>query len=427
VLEKHKNNSATLHFHSKITSDNRQYKGVSPIVALHSHQRKLAGLVNEAIQKLPLVRPEIAHLGNALLIKSEHGTDMRRKPDFVTVTRGPGMRSNLLTGLDTAKGLAVAWQVPFLGVNHMQAHALTPRLVSALAPLEEIGIDKPLEYSPAFPFLSLLVSGGNTMLVHSKALCDHEILSQTVDIAIGDMIDKCARDILPNTILESSPDVSYGPVLENYAFPDAAETGDYDYHPPDQKGLMRRRGGTASRSSVSLAIREWAITPPLSRGTSKNAKILPTLFSFSGIGSAVQSIMKETLLLTDEERVVVAREAMRVAFEHLASRVFMALKKENVEGVGTLVVAGGVASNQYLKHILRALLDANGYADVNLVFPPPTLCTDNAAMIGWTGIEMFDAGYRTDLEARALAKWAIDPNAADGGILGPKGWMKESV
>lgn len=130
VLEKHKNNSATLHFNEKITSDNREYRGVYPIKAHHGHQEKLAGLVRAAVQNLPIQRSEIAHLGNTLLVKGENGTIMRKKPDFVSVTRGPGMRANLITGLDTAKGLAVAWQVPFLGVNHMQVRRIGERNAS---------------------------------------------------------------------------------------------------------------------------------------------------------------------------------------------------------------------------------------------------------------------------------------------------------
>jgi N6-L-threonylcarbamoyladenine synthase len=86
--------AAILHFHKKVTSNNTAYNGVHPLASLYSHQENLASLVDEAIQHLP----------------ARNGA--RRLPDFVSVTRGPGMRSNLFTGLDTAKGLAAAWQVP---------------------------------------------------------------------------------------------------------------------------------------------------------------------------------------------------------------------------------------------------------------------------------------------------------------------------
>lgn len=338
------------------------------------------------------------------------------------------MRTNLITGIDTAKGLAIAWQVPFLGVNHMQAHALTPRLVSALDAVDGIS-DEPLKPKPAFPFLSLLVSGGNSMLVHSRDICSHEILASTTDMAIGDMLDKCARLILPKNLIESSPSVSYGPSLELYAFPDTGQIVEYDYHP-----LTSKRYGPKSQSNVSttrtrsLMPLSWSIAPPMSKTQKGGPAVLASKFAFSEIGSSVKRILNRNpdISMGDAERRVLAREVMRAAFEHLTSRVLVALKGQGVvEHVKSLVVSGGVASNQYLKHILRTTLDANGHREIDLVFPPPELCTDNAAMIAWTGIEMWEAGYRTNLDAMALKKWSIDSKAQDGGILEAKGWRQE--
>lgn len=96
-----------LHFHKKITSNNSVYQGVHPIVSLESHQESLATLINEAIQELPSA--DFYEGDDAIAVTNQ--TWRRKKPDFISVTRGPGMRSNLFTGLDTAKGLAVAWQV----------------------------------------------------------------------------------------------------------------------------------------------------------------------------------------------------------------------------------------------------------------------------------------------------------------------------
>ena len=75
---------------------------------------------------------------------------------------------------------------------------------------------------------------------------------------------------------------------------------------------------------------------------------------------------------------------------------------------------------------LRAYLDARGFRNVRLVFPPPELCTDNAAMIAWAGIEMFRDGWTTDLDCNAIRKWSIDPEAEDGGIMGASGWMRQT-
>lgn len=107
---------AKLHFHKKVTANNAEYQGVHPLVSLRSHQENLAHLVSEAISHLPPKSPSHDHgfeNGNtpAQRVDAPADTTKRRLPDFVSVTRGPGMRSNLFTGLDTAKGLAVAWQV----------------------------------------------------------------------------------------------------------------------------------------------------------------------------------------------------------------------------------------------------------------------------------------------------------------------------
>lgn len=405
VLEKH-NHKSKLHFHSKVTSDNRIFQGIHPLVALESHQKNLAALVNTALESLPIQPSAIAHLGNTLLIDHGTGSQLRKKPDFVTVTRGPGMRANLNTGLDTAKGLAVAWQVPLLGVNHMQAHALTPRLVSSLeADHAAIGLE------PAFPFVSLLASGGHTILVHSRGLCDHRILAETSDIAIGDVIDKCARDILPDSALGKAGSLTYGRLLEDFAFPDASE--DYCYVAP------ATRGQEIEAKDLGYG---WSLTPPLSNLHPERKDRLKE-FSYSGIGSAVKHIITSRPDMLDVERRMLARETMRVAFEHLASRLLIALQGQELKPVDTVVVSGGVASNQYLKHVLRKNLDRKGFEHIGLTFPPPSLCTDNAAMIAWTGIEMWESGWRSDLEIRSLRKWAIDSADQNGGVLEAVGWI----
>jgi N6-L-threonylcarbamoyladenine synthase len=141
----------------------------------------------------------------------------------------------------------------------------------------------------------------------------------------------------------------------------------------------------------------------------------------------MKGIMNRHLEMDEIGRRVLARETMALAFEHLASRVLFALERPGIQDIRTLVVSGGVASNQFLKTILRKNLDIKGYKDIALVFPPPKFCTDNAAMIAWTGIEMFEAGWRTSLDAMAIKKWSIDQKAADGGILGIDGWVSAAV
>jgi N6-L-threonylcarbamoyladenine synthase len=414
VLEKYHNGSATLLFNSKITSDNRSFGGVNPVVAHECHQKNSAALVEKALFSLPLADKKNDHGGgydwhSTLALGKGQQTAFHKKPDFVTVTRGPGMRASLITGIDTAKGLAVGWSIPLLGVNHMQAHALTPRLVAALAQPQS-GNSAVVEPDPSFPFLTLLVSGGHTMLVHSKALCDHEILANTTDLAIGDMIDKVSRDILPPSILESAPDVMYGPILESFAFPDD-DTLQYRQFDQDRQATSDIKYG-------------WSVTMPYANVGSKGTLARMHEFSFSGIGSVVKRIVQTIPGMDIEQRKNLAQEAMRTSFNHLASRVLLALERGFFVDIKTLVVSGGVASNKYLKHVLRTALDDAGQSNITLNFPPPKYCTDNAAMIAWTGMEMFEAGWRTDLSAMAVRKWSIDQKSKDGGIMGLDGWYK---
>lgn len=379
-----------LRFHQKVTANNNVYSGIHPIVSLESHQENLAILITKALHVLP-------RTGSS-------------KPDFISVTRGPGMRSSLATGLDTAKGLAVAWQIPLVAVNHMQAHALTPRLVSALSGSSP-------NAAPAFPFLSLLVSGGHTLLVHSRELTDHAVLATTTDIAIGDCIDKIARLVLPPDVLKEGGEIMYGRHLERFAFPNGS--ADHNYTAPTT------RGEEIARKTTKWG---WALVPPLAE-TRSGSKSKAMEFTFSGLGSAVKRICEGKQDIDDEERRELARECMKIAFEHLASRVGWALRdlKEKRSGIGTLVISGGVASNEFLRTVLGSFLTARGFKDIKLTSPPVELCTDNAAMIAWTGMEMYETGWESDLKCRALRRWSIDPNAEDRGILGADCWRERGI
>ena len=251
------------------------------------------------------------------------------------MTRGPGMRASLITGLNTAKGLAVAWQIPLVGVHHMQGHALTPRLVSALAS----GSTKP---SPNFSFLSLLISGGHTLLLYSSALNHHSILASTVDIAIGDLLDKIARYILPDEVIRSSGEIMYGRLLETFAFPDSADT-DYNYTSPSTRAEDLARKQTRWGWSMPVMLAE----------TRSGSKSRSMMYTFCGLESAVGRLCGSGRVaeMSADEKMEVAREAMRVAFEHLASRVVLALRQGRAEldTIRTLVVSGGVAANRYLR------------------------------------------------------------------------------
>nr|KMM70202.1 O-sialoglycoprotein endopeptidase [Coccidioides posadasii RMSCC 3488] len=433
--------TATLHFLENVTADSREYKGIHPMVALGSHQENLAKLVHKSLQHLPQATERDSNVKSVYIQSTDGSASVRRqKPDFISVTRGPGMVSSLSTGLDTAKGLAVAWQVPLVGVHHMQAHLLTPRLVAALeAQAQAASTLKGVE----FPFLSILVSGGHTLLVHSKSLIEHEILGSTVDIAIGDALDKIARMALPTSYIEASRTTMYGKALETFAFPNGKV--DYaNYKPPSNRGEEIEKYEDTRWG--------WSLTMPY-------AETRTVAFSFAGLLSTAQKQLEAHRTkweegakretddwLPHDARVSLSRLFMRVCFEHLVSRTVFALRKlqqpdiENwskkerrkaqgrLPGPGspvkTIVISGGVAANQFLRSVFRSFLDVRGFTDVEIIAPPMYLCTDNAAMIGWTGIEMFEAGWKSDLKCRALRKWALDAKADDGGILGPDDWMR---
>ncbi|KLJ07152.1 hypothetical protein EMPG_17354 [Blastomyces silverae] len=436
---------SSLHFLENITADSRKYNGIHPIVALDSHQDHAAKLINKALTYLPAAElTDPKDVGRIITLPPHatcgNGPLLRKKPDFISVTRGPGMRSNLSVGLDTAKGLSVAWQVPIVGVHHMQAHLLTPRLAASLQQQRDVEAGTEFINSPNFPFMSILVSGGHTLLVHSKSIVDHEILASTLDIAIGDALDKLARSLLPQSFLEQSNTTMYGKMLEAFAFPNGDR--DYiDYQPP------------AARAEEAMKVKDnrWGWSIPLPFAQTRKLE-----FSFAGIASRAQSIISNKKdrwqatgnagegFMSNDERMDVARTFMTVCFEHLASRTVIALqnirqqqqqeqrkqrqdltyKCQTFEDVKHLVISGGVGANMFLRKLFRSFLDIRGFQHVEVIAPPPYLCTDNAAMIGWAGIEMFEAGWHSDLRCRPLRKWSLDPRAEDGGILGPGDWIK---
>ncbi|KAH4188483.1 tRNA N6-adenosine threonylcarbamoyltransferase [Parastagonospora nodorum] len=443
---------AQLHFHKKVTANNAEYQGVHPLVSLRSHQENLADLVSEAISHLPPKTASHDHdfeHGGLEAQKPEAVVDVAKKrlPDFVSVTRGPGMRSNLFTGLDTAKGLAVAWQIPLVGVHHMQAHALTPRLVSALEPSATPTLE------PDFPFLSVLASGGHTLLIQSASLNDHHLLGTTNDIAVGEYLDKVARILLPTELLQSTRSTMYGALLEKFAFEgNASQTVD------SQKSKSTCNTGSAPRTSTFSSATAsssqqyldssshdytWYKVPPNHEEALKTAmtkwgwafnqplvtahgglKVNDIELSFSGLLTAVERVIgyqtdpvtrKRTKIertldeISLEEKKHIAREAMRAAFEHVAYRVVLALRSlASDPAPRSVVLAGGVAANSFLRHILASTLCARGFSHINLYFPPPSFCTDNAAMIAWTGIEMFEAGHTDTLSIRAIRKWPLN-------------------
>lgn len=262
------------------------------------------------------------------------------------------------------------------------------------------------------------------MLLHSTALTEHAILASTMDTAIGEALDKVGRMVLPANRLADVTDTAYAKHLTQYAFKDAAEYSTYE--------LPKKRSDEIRKKPNKFG---WAVQTPF-------AETKELAFSFSGIASRIQALFEERQAaveggISDEERILFARTALGTAFEHLASRTIIAIEKIIEEykdlanlpirkpNLRTLVVSGGVAANDFLRHVLREMFNSRGLDSINIVSPPVQLCTDNAAMIGWCGIEMYEEGWRSSLAVDPLRTWSMDTDS-DGksGIVSVPGWTK---
>lgn len=323
--------------------DQNPYGGIHPFVAIQCHQRNLPFAIRRALQEAQMTVHDV---------------------DGIAFTRGPGMAGCLAVSVNAAKALAAALQKPIVGVNHMQAHALTPQLTN---PGEVDG----------YPFLTLLISGGHTMIVLANSCKTFKILATSVDIAIGNAFDKAARmlDIVPD------PKKGYGAALETFC-----------------------REETPIEDVPTTRLQPF---PPLSYKLPN--PLQPELFSFAGLTAAVQRVV-ESGEMDRDQRLVVARSFQRAAISQLTLKLKGSLDWCNKNGVKpkALVASGGVASNMELRQSIRKFLDEQPDGPKSLVFPPPEFCTDNAAMIAWASMHRFENGDFDDYGVLSLPKWSIE-------------------
>ncbi|EFN53265.1 hypothetical protein CHLNCDRAFT_8322, partial [Chlorella variabilis] len=262
--------------------------------------------------------------------------------DAVAVTIGPGLSLCLRVGVLKARQLAAAHQLPLIPVHHMEAHALTAA-ASAASPAATPDLVE-------FPFLCLLISGGHNLLLLVEGIGQYTQLGTTLDDALGEAYDKVARllglDLRP----------SGGAALEAFA-----------------------AGGDPRALPLSV---------PMQRR--------PTCdFSYAGLKTAVRlAIEEQAPEATEGNRQVradIAASFQRVAVQHLEERCRRGVQwaQESHPQVRHLVVAGGVASNRYIRGRLAAVAQAAG---LRLVCPPPRLCTDNGVMVAWAGVERLQLG-----------------------------------
>ena len=302
------------------------FGGVVPEIAARAHLAHLPALVRRVLDEASLPAKALA---------------------AIAASCGPGLIGGLIVGSGLGKGLALALGVPFMPVNHLEAHALTARLPGLVAG------------SADFPYLLLLVSGGHCQCLAVEGLGRYRRLGGTIDDAVGEAFDKVAKLLglgWPG-----------GPALERLA-----QDGN-----PQALALPRPLRGRPGCD-----------------------------FSFSGLKTAVA----QRLAARDATAPLPRRDAADLAASFQAAVAdVLADRLEHAIGMmpeaTLLVVAGGVAANATLRARLAALAYARG---IGFAAPPARLCTDNAVMVAWAALERLRAGAEGALDAPARPRWPLD-------------------
>ncbi|MEN3290270.1 MAG: tRNA N6-adenosine threonylcarbamoyltransferase [Bradyrhizobium sp.] len=309
------------------TDEHAAYGGVVPEIAARAHVDVLDTLIDAAMR--------------------EAGIDYAAL-DGVAAAAGPGLIGGVIVGLTTAKAIALVHDTPLIAVNHLEAHALTPRLTDGIA----------------FPYCLFLASGGHTQIVAVVGVGQYVRLGTTVDDAMGEAFDKVAKMLgLP---------YPGGPQVEQ-----AAKDGDaarFAFPRP----MQGRPDANFSLSGLKTAVRNEA----------------------SKIESPVQKDIND--LCAGFQAAVLDSTADRLS-------VGLRLFRDQFGAPTALVAAGGVAANQAIR---AALENVATQAGTVLVMPPPALCTDNGAMIAWAGAERLALGLTDGMDSAPRARWLLDANAS---------------
>lgn len=304
----------------------RPYGGVVPEIAARAHLDHLDGLIARAMHQAGLAFGAL---------------------DGIAATAGPGLIGGVLVGVMTGKAIALVCDKPFLGINHLEAHALTVRLGEDVA----------------FPYLLLLVSGGHAQLLVVEDVGRYRRLGTTLDDAVGEAFDKAAKML----------GLGYpgGPAVER-----AAAAGDpRRFNLP--RPMLGRPGADFSFSGLKTALRRRIERLP-------PGDLAPG--DVADIAASFQAAVADCLV----DR----------------SRNAMAIFRQGWPGGRVLVVSGGVAANGTLRRALNELAEREGF---HLIAPPPALCTDNAVMVAWTGIERLRLGLTDPLDLAPRPRWPLDP------------------
>lgn len=300
--------------------DHAPYGGVVPEIAARSHLHHLRSKLDAVLQESGLT------LG-----------DM----DGIAATAGPGLIGGVMVGLMFAKALASVERLPLIGVNHLEAHALTARFTDDVQ----------------FPFLLVLVSGGHCQMLEVEGVGRYRELGATRDDALGEAFDKTAKMMgLP---------YPGGPVMERLA-----RQGD-----PKRFRLPRPMMGTEGCD-----------------------------MSFSGLKTAVRLALAELDPLADKDRADMAASFEAAICDVMRDRLEAALALCHNPNLTACVVAGGVAANQALR---KALQQVAARHELPLVVPPIALCTDNAVMVAWAGLERLKLGWTDTVAIEPKARWPL--------------------
>lgn len=304
------------------------FGGVVPELASRDHIRKLLPLIKACLADAELTLKDL---------------------DVIAYTAGPGLVGALFVGASVAQALAWSLAIPSVPVHHMEAHLLVPFLTAIQCPDDSSQADAELK----FPFLSLLVSGGHTMIVHARALGDYQVLGQSRDDAVGEAFDKVAKHM----------GLGYpgGPIIENLA---------------TQARLKTLRYPRAMLAADSLD------------------------FSFSGLKThTLLSYQKSSRSAQDRAETAYAFQAAIVDTLYMkCQRAF------DQTGLNSLIVAGGVSANQALRQRFEAFT-ADGK---EIKFPPLKVCTDNGVMVAYAGLLHAQQHSFSDQHAvRVYPRWSL--------------------
>jgi N6-L-threonylcarbamoyladenine synthase len=306
------------------------FGGVVPEIAARAHIDLLDGIIDSAMKE--------AGVGFAQL-------------SGVAAAAGPGLIGGVIVGLTTAKAVAMVHNTPLIAVNHLEAHALTPRLTCALA----------------FPYCVFLASGGHTQIVAVIGVGKYVRLGTTVDDAMGEAFDKVAKML----------------------------------------GLPYPGGPEVERAAAGGDPRRFAFPRPMLGRADAN-------FSLSGLKTAVRNEASRLTPPEPQDICDLCASFQAAVLESTADRLGVGLKlfHEQFGPPRALVAAGGVAANQAIR---GALQDVAAKAQTTLIIPPPALCTDNGAMIAWAGAERLAIGLTDTMDTAPRARWLLDANATAPG------------